>query len=199
MFQAKTLSRLPSARHNTFCAYETERRPRGASQHKAAPTSVSGQSRLCLRTRPPCLPDATSRWTPRRSRAVLTGIIGPKQTVGAALCCEAPRGRRSISQAPESPRQAPLKANAISRQAPGSPDTTNNQQPKTQKQSGEAYRPPRFYIAKPTENHSALRVTRANDFLPAWHTWVAPSANTKSRSTTAPSTFTAPPLSKSRA
>ncbi len=41
-----------------------------------------------------------------------------------------PRGRRSISQAPENPRQAPLKANAISRQAPGSPDTTNNPKPK---------------------------------------------------------------------
>jgi hypothetical protein len=39
-------SGLIGARHNTFSAYETERRPRGASQHKAAPTSVSGQSRL---------------------------------------------------------------------------------------------------------------------------------------------------------
>jgi hypothetical protein len=30
-----------------FGACEIERRPRGASQHKAAPTSVSGQYRLC--------------------------------------------------------------------------------------------------------------------------------------------------------
>ncbi|MFP3374837.1 hypothetical protein, partial [Pseudomonas sp. SIMBA_068] len=33
----------PGVRHNTFSAYEIERRPRGASQHKAAPTFVSGQ------------------------------------------------------------------------------------------------------------------------------------------------------------
>jgi len=30
-----------------FCALEIERRPRGASRHKAAPTSVSGQLFLC--------------------------------------------------------------------------------------------------------------------------------------------------------
>jgi len=30
-------------RHNIVSAYQIERRPRGASQHKAAPTSVSGQ------------------------------------------------------------------------------------------------------------------------------------------------------------
>jgi len=33
----------PSARHDTCSVCEIERRPRGASQHKAAPTSVSGQ------------------------------------------------------------------------------------------------------------------------------------------------------------
>ncbi|MGE8321931.1 MAG: hypothetical protein ACN6OX_02485, partial [Pseudomonas sp.] len=30
-----------------ICALEIERRPRGASRHKAAPTSVSGQLFLC--------------------------------------------------------------------------------------------------------------------------------------------------------
>ncbi|MCU7278684.1 hypothetical protein OC926_02405 [Pseudomonas peradeniyensis] len=34
--------------HRHSCgAYEIERRPRGASRRKAAPTSVSGQSILC--------------------------------------------------------------------------------------------------------------------------------------------------------
>ncbi len=80
-----------------------------------------------------------------------------------------------------------------------SPRRRKTQGEQTQKQNGETFRPPRFYIATPASAHSALRVTRANDFLPAWHTWVAPSANTKSRSTTAPSTLTAPPLSRSRA
>ncbi len=34
---------LRGVRHNTFSAYEIERRPRGASRDKPAPTSVSGQ------------------------------------------------------------------------------------------------------------------------------------------------------------
>ncbi|MFJ4455371.1 hypothetical protein ACIP1G_15970, partial [Pseudomonas sp. NPDC089392] len=40
------VSWLQGGCHNIFIAFEIERRPRGASQHKAAPTSVSGQSRL---------------------------------------------------------------------------------------------------------------------------------------------------------
>jgi hypothetical protein len=39
----KTASRLTGARHYPFGAYEIERRSRGASRRKAAPTFVSGQ------------------------------------------------------------------------------------------------------------------------------------------------------------
>ncbi|SPO55279.1 protein of unknown function [Pseudomonas sp. JV551A1] len=62
-----------------FGAWEIERRPRGASQHKAAPTSVSGQSCLC-QTR------ATALFIRRDiepctggSRAIAPGLTGPKQ------------------------------------------------------------------------------------------------------------------------
>uniref|UniRef100_UPI002B253951 hypothetical protein n=1 Tax=Pseudomonas putida TaxID=303 RepID=UPI002B253951 len=43
MFQAKTVSKPPGARRNTFSACEIERRPRGASRAALAPTFVSGQ------------------------------------------------------------------------------------------------------------------------------------------------------------
>jgi len=38
---------VKGVRRNHFSAYEIERRPRGASRRKAAPTFVSGQSILC--------------------------------------------------------------------------------------------------------------------------------------------------------
>ncbi|MFJ4458359.1 hypothetical protein ACIP1G_31420, partial [Pseudomonas sp. NPDC089392] len=41
----------------------------------------------------------------------------PETDVGAALCCEAPRGRRSISQAIKILCQAPGSQNALSKQA----------------------------------------------------------------------------------
>ncbi len=90
-----------------FCgACEIERRPRGASQRKAAPTPVSGQSSLYQRTRPTCLSNTTSRWTPRGARLCLRNNW-PETDVGAALRCEAPRGRRSISQTPHNSSHAP--------------------------------------------------------------------------------------------
>jgi len=39
----RVVERFAGACHNIFIACEIERRPRGASRHKAAPTSVSGQ------------------------------------------------------------------------------------------------------------------------------------------------------------
>ncbi|MEE1987992.1 hypothetical protein V0R39_26435, partial [Pseudomonas inefficax] len=60
-----------------------ERRPRGASQHKAAPTSVSGQSLLCL--------------------ARATALSVPFNIEGCACCsssisCHAPRVRAPMAQ-----------------------------------------------------------------------------------------------------
>jgi len=78
---------------------EIERRPRGASQHKAAPTSVSGQ--LFLRD---CRAPLGARLNivsyEKGGRARWHRRDWPETDVGAALCCEAPRGRRSISKAP---------------------------------------------------------------------------------------------------
>ena len=89
-----------------FGACKIERRPRGASQHKAAPTSVSGQLFLRRRRAPigvhldfvPGKQGGRVHWHRR---------YWPETDVGAALCCEAPRGRRSISQAPNLSTHAP--------------------------------------------------------------------------------------------
>jgi len=94
-------------RHNIFIACEIERRPRGASRRKAAPTSVSGQ--LCLwDLRANALaPTTISRRTDKAVARVRHRREWPETDVGAALRRDAPRGRRSISQALKMLRQPP--------------------------------------------------------------------------------------------
>jgi hypothetical protein len=78
-FSAPVRSSAAGARLGIFSAYEIERRPRGASRRKAAPTSVSGQcGQWHLR--------ATALFVRRDieggtkgPRANAPGIIGPKQ------------------------------------------------------------------------------------------------------------------------
>jgi hypothetical protein len=60
-------------------AYETERRPRGASQHKAAPTSVSGQSRLWNLRATALFVRLDIKVGTKGPRAHASGIIGQKQ------------------------------------------------------------------------------------------------------------------------
>ena len=90
----------------SFCALEIERRPRGASQRKAAPTFLSGQSILRQRRAAPWRLAQYRVEQTRRSRALGQALLA-ETDVGAALCCEAPRGRRSIYAVPHNPRQAP--------------------------------------------------------------------------------------------
>ncbi len=102
-----------------FSACEIERRPRGASRGKPAPTVCFGpispvQLPLSAlvhdrrqdgkQLRPPQI----SKGTNKADSGDLTGGTGPKQTVGAGLPREAPRGRRSISQALKPSRHAHL-------------------------------------------------------------------------------------------
>ncbi|WP_217436293.1 hypothetical protein, partial [Pseudomonas putida] len=110
--------RLTGARHNTFCAYEIERRPRGASRRKAAPTFVSGQ----LLLPPPHSHPWVYGWRLQRSGGATFDIEWntqgvarqwhrldwPETDVGAALRRDAPRGRRSISQALKDPSRTLL-------------------------------------------------------------------------------------------
>ncbi|HGY4899606.1 TPA: hypothetical protein ACNV18_005209, partial [Pseudomonas putida] len=73
-------------RHDIFSACEAGRRPRGASQHKAAPTFVSGQSILWQT-------HATALFV-RRDIASYAKVFArkshrnnwPETNVGAALC-----------------------------------------------------------------------------------------------------------------
>jgi len=92
-----------SVRHSIFSAGEIERRPRGASRRKAAPTFVSGQS-ILRQARATALYvrrdiDACAKAYARESHR----NNWPKTNVGAALRRDAPRGRRSISQTPQIP------------------------------------------------------------------------------------------------
>ncbi len=137
-----------------------------ASRAALAPTFVSGQLFLGdLRASALAHVEILRRTNKTVARAYRRRDW-PETNVGASAARDAPRGRRSISQALQRWWRTHLIANALSKQP--SPPTTATTKP--QKQNGETYRPPRFYIATPPANHSALRVTRPNDFLPAWHT-----------------------------
>ncbi|GEM_PF-6983538 len=87
-----------SVRLDTFSACEIERRPRGASRVNPLLRLFRASIACAGRARPPCFYYAISWWAPGRSRANPPGMIGPKQ-MWSGFTREAPRGRRSISQA----------------------------------------------------------------------------------------------------
>ena len=79
---------LLGARHNIFGACQIERRPRGASRDKPAPTFVSGQSFLCkvgcslvewLEMGEEQLRPSISNETNKADRGEFTEVTGPKQ------------------------------------------------------------------------------------------------------------------------
>ena len=87
---------IADVHRDIVCAYEIERRPRGASRAKLAPTFVSGQLRLrqarattllVRRDIEPCT-KAFARKSHRNN--------WPETNVGASFARDAPRGRRSI-------------------------------------------------------------------------------------------------------
>ncbi len=93
--------------HHIFVGCEIERRPRGASRGKPAPTFVSGQ--LCLQER-----RATALFVrlgiepcARAIAHLRHGTDWPETNVGAGLPREAPRGRRSIYAPLQNPRRSP--------------------------------------------------------------------------------------------
>jgi len=90
-----------------LCDAYIERRPRGASRAKLAPTFVSGQLRqsraratalFVRRDIAPCT-KAFARKSPRNN--------WPETNVGASFARDAPRGRRSIAQTLKTSRRAP--------------------------------------------------------------------------------------------
>ena len=105
---------------------DIERRPRGASRGKPAPTSVSGQ--LCLKhwRAAPLVLASISRRTNKGARAYLTGLTGPKQMwerrCGDPTCPAKRRagGARYLRQI-HIQRQALSRPHTISRQANRSP------------------------------------------------------------------------------
>ena len=78
--------------------------------------AAQGCSHICFRPVTPVPARATALCVPHDIEVDATGAARPcprnnwpETDVGAALCCEAPRGRRSIFQAQKIQRQAPQK------------------------------------------------------------------------------------------
>ena len=106
----------PGAGLGRFVAWKIERRPRGASRGKPAPTFVSGQFLLPPLARAP----GVHGWKGMKSISATRDIEWSKQgparqwfrndwpetNVGAGLPREAPRGRRSIFHATNLSRRA---------------------------------------------------------------------------------------------
>ena len=86
-------------------ACETKRRPRGASRAALAPTFVSGQLFLGELRAPPWRGAISCRTHKAVARACHRRNW-PETKVGASAARDAPRGRRSISQAPQIFRHA---------------------------------------------------------------------------------------------
>jgi hypothetical protein len=82
-----------------FSACEIERRPRGASRGKPAPTFVSGQYLLHPLARGPLFARRDIEWYAKGYARQCLRNDWPETNVGAGLPREAPRGRRSVSQA----------------------------------------------------------------------------------------------------
>jgi len=77
-------------------AYEIERRPRGASRAKLAPTFVSGQLFLWELRANALVHGSISRHTNKAVARACHRRNWPETNVGASFARDAPRGRRSI-------------------------------------------------------------------------------------------------------
>jgi hypothetical protein len=82
-----------------FGGCEIERRPRGASRAALAPTFVSGQLILWDLRADALVHGAISRRTNQAVARTCHRRYWPETNVGASVARDAPRGRRSISQA----------------------------------------------------------------------------------------------------
>jgi len=91
-----------------FGAYETERRPRGASRAALALTFVSGQLFLAILRANALAHDTILRRTNKAVARACHRRYWPEIDVGASAARDAPRGRRSISQALQKSRQTPV-------------------------------------------------------------------------------------------
>ena len=92
-------------RHDRCGAWEIERRPRGASRATLAPTFVSGQLFLWDLRANALAHGSISRRTKKAVACACHRRYWPKTNVGASVARDAPRGWRSVSQAPHIPRR----------------------------------------------------------------------------------------------
>jgi hypothetical protein len=88
-------------RHEVFGACQIERRPRGASRAALAPTFVTGQLFLRILRANALAHGSVARGTNQAVARACHRHDWPETNVGASAARDAPRGRRSIWQAPK--------------------------------------------------------------------------------------------------
>ena len=114
-----------------LCDAYIERRPRGASRAKLAPTFVSGQLFLGDLRANALVHGAISRRTNKAVARARDWRNWPETNVGASFARDAPRGRRSIAQtlktsrrAPQGPQRQAYTTNSTSISSRANPATT---------------------------------------------------------------------------